>query len=141
MLSDSGSGTTSGIIAGINWVVSQAQTTKRPSIINLSIGGSASTTLDNAVNAAINSGVFVTVSAGNEATDAGNFSPARVAAALTVGASTITDAIASGSNYGTAIDLFAPGQTIPSCWIGGSQASNVLSGSSTVSQHELIMRV
>jgi cerevisin len=90
-------------ISGLNWVQTQAASSGRPSIATLSLGGSANTALDNAIVSLINSGVHVTVAAGNSATDAGSTSPARVTAAITVGASTITDTIASYSNYGSVV--------------------------------------
>ncbi|KAG9113373.1 hypothetical protein FRC07_007781, partial [Ceratobasidium sp. 392] len=84
-LSDSGSGSVSDLVAAFNWVISKAKTTGRPSIILTNIGGSASTALDNVVNSAVNSGIHTVVPAGNSNTDASTTSPARVAAAVTVG--------------------------------------------------------
>ncbi|KAG8937172.1 subtilisin-like serine protease [Tulasnella sp. 418] len=135
VLSDSGSGATSGIVAGINWVVSQARASGRPSVISMSLGGGADTTLDNAVTSAINAGVHVVVAAGNSNTNAASTSPARVPAAITVGASTITDTRASFSNYGSVVDIFAPGQDVISSWIGSTTATNRISGTSMATPH------
>lgn len=132
ILDDSGSGSTSGIAAGINWVINQYNSNKIPSIISMSLGGGADTTLDNAVNSAINAGIFVSVAAGNSNTDASTTSPARVAAAFTVGSSNIADARSSFSNYGSVVDIFAPGEYVISSWIGSTTATNNISGTSMV---------
>jgi len=132
VLNCSGSGTTSGVIAGINWVTSNHQAL---AVANMSLGGSASTSLDTAVTNSINAGVTYAVSAGNNNKDACRYSPARVPAALTVGATTSTDARASYSNYGSCLDLFAPGSSITSAWIGSNTAINTISGTSMASPH------
>ncbi|OGO29519.1 MAG: hypothetical protein A2Z16_12425, partial [Chloroflexi bacterium RBG_16_54_18] len=107
VLNCSGSGTTSGVIAGINWVTSNHTTGK--AVANMSLGGGASTSLDSAVKNSIADGVVYAIAAGNNNRDACKFSPARVPAAITVGATTNTDTRASYSNYGKCLDLFAPG--------------------------------
>ncbi|KAG8944826.1 subtilisin-like serine protease, partial [Tulasnella sp. 419] len=135
VLSDSGSGSTSGIIAGIDWVISQYKASGRPSVISMSLGGSKDTTLDNGVTAAVNSGVHVVVAAGNSNVDAKNTSPARAPLVITVGASTIADARASFSNYGAVVDVFAPGQDVISSWIGSTTATNKISGTSMATPH------
>ncbi|KAG5652708.1 hypothetical protein H0H81_004021 [Sphagnurus paluster] len=117
-----------GIISGLNWISESAKASGRPSIASLSIGGSASTPLDNAVTALVNKGIYVTVAAGNSNVDAGNTSPARAFGSITVGASTITDARASFSNYGAVVDIFAPGQTILSAWPGAADATPHVAG-------------
>ncbi|KAI0778227.1 serine protease [Trametes elegans] len=135
VLSDGGSGTVSDIISGLSWVGQQATASGRPSIASLSLGGGASSALDSAVTALTTQGVHVTVAAGNSNTDAGNTSPARAPAVVTVGASTIADARASFSNYGSIVDIFAPGQNVISAWNGGSTDTNNISGTSMATPH------
>lgn len=132
VLNCSGSGTTAGVVAGIEWVTTNAI---KPATANMSLGGGADTTLDNAVTASIASGVTYGVAAGNDNANACNYSPARVANAITVGATTNTDARASYSNYGTCLDIFAPGSGITSAWIGGNTATNTISGTSMATPH------
>jgi subtilisin family serine protease len=132
VLNNSGSGTTAGVIAGIDWVT---RNHSGPSVANLSLGGGASTALDTAVRNSIASGVTYAVAAGNSNTTASSSSPARVAEALTVGATTSTDARASYSNYGTALDLFAPGSSITAGWHTGDTATNTISGTSMATPH------
>lgn len=132
VLDDNGSGTTAGVIAGVNWVTQNA---KKPAVANLSLGGSASTTLDNAVAGSIASGVTYAIAAGNYNAPAQNYSPARVATAITVGATTSTDARATYSNYGSRVDLFAPGTSITSAWGTSDTATNTISGTSMASPH------
>ncbi|MEV0648503.1 S8 family peptidase [Phytomonospora sp. NPDC050363] len=127
VLNCTGSGTTAGVIAGIDWVTANAV---KPAVANMSLGGGISVALDTAVTNSINSGVGYSVAAGGSNANACNYSPARVAPAVTVGATTQTDARASHSNYGTCLDIFAPGQSITSSWIGGPTATATLSGSS-----------
>ncbi|KAI0361573.1 serine protease [Trametes cingulata] len=135
VLSDEGSGSVSDIVSGLNWVSQQAAASGRPSIASLSLGGGASTALDNAVTSLTSSGIHVTVAAGNSNTDASTTSPARAPAVVTVGASTIADARASFSNYGSVVDIFAPGQNIISSWIGSTTATNNISGTSMATPH------
>ncbi|KAF8708105.1 peptidase, partial [Rhizoctonia solani] len=130
VLSDSGSGTISDVIAGINYIISSAQSSGRPSIATFSIGGGANNAVDSAVNNLISSGVHCTVAAGGSNVDAGNESPARVAAANTVGAVDSSNRRASFSSYGSVIDVWAPGVSILSAWIGNPSATNTLSGTS-----------
>ncbi|MCE3003033.1 MAG: S8 family serine peptidase [Xanthomonadaceae bacterium] len=132
VLNCSGSGTTSGVLAGIDWVTANHV---KPAVANLSLGGSASTAIDAAVNRAISAGVTVVVAAGNSATDACAFSPARVPAAITVGATSSTDSRASFSNFGVCLDLFAPGQSITSAWHSANTATNAISGTSMAAPH------
>ncbi|KAG6908317.1 hypothetical protein DXG01_005293 [Tephrocybe rancida] len=112
-------------ISGLNFVASSAASSGRPSIASLSLGGGASSSLDNAL---VNAGVHVTVAAGNSNTDAGTTSPARATAVVTVGASTIADARASFSNFGSVVDVFAPGQNVISSWIGSTTATPHVAG-------------
>jgi subtilisin family serine protease len=135
VLSDSGSGAWSGVIAGMNWVTGQSQVTGRRSVANLSIGGSFIQTVNDAVNAAVAAGVTVAVAAGNDNSNACNFSPASAADAITVGATDKTDGRASYSNYGTCLDIFGPGSAITSAWIGSPSATNTISGTSMASPH------
>lgn len=132
VLGSSGSGTVADVIAGIDWVVQHAT---GPAVANMSIGGSPNQALDDAVRAAIASGVSVTVAAGGSASDAGNFSPARVVEALTIGASDIRDCLSSSTNRGPAVDMFAPGVNITGPWIGSDTSSNTMSGSSLSAPH------
>jgi subtilisin family serine protease len=132
VLGCNGSGSTAGVIAGVNWV---AKHRVRPAVANMSLGGGASRALDDAVKAAIDSGVTFAVAAGNSNFNACLYSPARLAAAITVGATTNTDARASYSNYGTCLDLFAPGSAITSAWITSTTSAVTISGTSMASPH------
>ena len=133
VLDCAGSGSTSGVIAGVDWVTANGS---GASVANMSLGGGASTALDNAVSASVSSGVTYAVAAGNENQNACNVSPARVASALTVGASTRTDSRDTGySNYGSCLDVFAPGTQITSAWYSSDSATNTISGTSMASPH------
>lgn len=132
VLNCSGSGTTSGVIAGIDWVTSNH---KDPAVANMSLGGGASTALDSAVSNSIAAGVTYAIAAGNSNKDACRYSPARVPSALTVGATTSSDARASYSNYGTCLDIFAPGSSITSAWYTSNTATNTISGTSMATPH------
>lgn len=127
-----GSGTTAGVIAGVDWVTVNHAT---PAVANMSLGGGASTALDTAVRNSIASGVTYAIAAGNSSANACNSSPARVGEALTVGASTNTDSQASFSNFGTCVDLYAPGQSITSAWMTNDTATTTISGTSMASPH------
>ncbi|MEV1289685.1 S8 family peptidase [Micromonospora sp. NPDC049679] len=132
VLDCAGSGTNAGVIAGVNWVTSNAV---KPAVANMSLGGGASTALDNAVASSISSGVTYALAAGNSNANACSSSPARTASAITVGATTSTDARASYSNYGSCLDIFAPGSSITSAWYTSSTATNTISGTSMASPH------
>jgi len=134
VLNCSGSGTNSGVIAGVNWVASD-HAAGAPAVANMSLGGGVSQALDDAVNAAINDGVTFAIAAGNSNTNACNSSPARVANAITVGATTSTDARSSFSNFGTCLDIFAPGSSITSDWYSSNTATNTISGTSMATPH------
>lgn len=125
-----GSGSNSGVIAGVDWVASVAS---GPSVANMSLGGGNSTALDNAVNSAINSGITFVVAAGNDDSDACTGSPNKVPAALTIASTTSSDARSSFSNFGSCIDMFAPGSSITSTWSNGG--TNTISGTSMASPH------
>jgi subtilisin family serine protease len=130
VLNCSGSGSTSGIIAAVDWV---RLNRTNPAVANLSLGGGLSSTLNTAINNLANSGVFVAVAAGNENQNACNVSPASAASATTVAATTSSDAKASYSNYGSCVDLYAPGSSITSTWLNGG--TNTISGTSMASPH------
>jgi aqualysin 1 len=132
VLNCSGSGTNSGVIAGVNWVTANHIS---PAVANMSLGGGASSALDTAVSNSIAAGVTYAIAAGNSNTDASTQSPARVSAAITVGASTINDARASFSNFGSVVDIFAPGQNITSAWNTSDTATNTISGTSMATPH------
>jgi subtilisin family serine protease len=137
VLDCSGSGTWSGVIAGLDWVAGNHHAT---AVANMSLGGGASTAVDDAVRNTIAAGVTVVVAAGNGnragiAQDACGYSPARVSQALTVGATTSSDAKTSWSNYGDCVDLFAPGASITSAWHTSSTATNTIGGTSMASPH------
>ncbi|MFF3062774.1 S8 family serine peptidase [Streptomyces sp. NPDC057909] len=132
VLDNNGSGTTAGVIAGIDWVTQHAV---KPAVANMSLGGAASSALDTAVRNSIASGVTYAVAAGNSSADAAGYSPARVTEAITVGATTSTDARASYSNYGSVLDLFAPGSSITSAWNTDDTATNTISGTSMATPH------
>ncbi len=134
VLDCSGSGSTTGVIAGVDWVTSH-HASGSPAVANMSLGGGVSSALDTAVTNSINDGVTYAVAAGNENTNACNGSPSRVGAALTVGSTTSTDARSSFSNYGSCLDLFAPGSSITSAWYTSNTATNTISGTSMATPH------
>ena len=134
-----GSGTTSGVIAGIDWVTADHDPGEA-AVANMSLGGGASTALDQAAQRSIADGVTYAVAAGNgnrggRAQDACNYSPARVPEALTIGATNNTDTKASWSNYGNCVDWFAPGVSITSAWYTSNTATNTISGTSMATPH------
>ena len=138
VLDCAGSGSTAGVIAGIDWVTANHQS-GIPAVANMSLGGGASTALDQAVRNSIADGVTFAIAAGNGffgfAQNACNYSPARVADAITVGATNSSDAKASWSNYGNCVDFFAPGVSITSAWYSSDVASNTISGTSMATPH------
>lgn len=127
-----GLATVSDVISGIDWVSRNAV---RPAVANMSFTTGRSSTVDNAVAQLINSGVTVTVAAGNEGLDACNYSPASATSALTVGSTYYTDARPSATNYGRCLDLFAPGVAITSTWNKPDMAANTISGTSMAAPH------
>lgn len=137
VLDNNGSGSTSGVIAGMDWVAGNAI---KPAVANMSLGGGSSTAIDDAVTRMFNAGIPVIVAAGNgnflgREQDACNYSPARAARAYTIGATVSTDAKASYSNYGNCVDLFAPGSSITSAWHTSNTATNTISGTSMAAPH------
>ncbi|MFJ4102024.1 S8 family peptidase [Amycolatopsis japonica] len=132
VLGSDGSGTTAGVISGVDWITKNA---KKPAVANASLGGGASTALDTAVRNSIKSGVTWTIAAGNSNVNAANTSPARVTEALTVAAADRTDRRASFSNYGSVVDLFAPGVSITSAWKDNDTATYTGNGTSFAAPH------
>jgi subtilisin family serine protease len=133
VLDAAGSGSYSGIIAGIDWAISNHGS--EPAVGNMSLGGGASTSMDNAVRNAIADGIVMCIAAGNSSRDAKNFSPARVKEAITVGATDVNDRLASYSNFGSIVDILAPGTNITSSWIGANSPIKILSGTSMATPH------
>ena len=132
VLGCNGSGANSGVIAGMDWV---AENHVKPAVANMSLGGSADQATDDAVNRLYNAGVTVVVAAGNNSGNACSYSPARAANAITVGSTTNTDARSSFSNFGSCLDIYAPGSNILSAWYTNSTATNTISGTSMASPH------
>ncbi|WP_329398546.1 S8 family peptidase [Streptomyces lydicus] len=132
VLDGQGSGTTEQVVAGIDWVTKNH---KGPSVANMSLGGGADEALDAAVKKAIDSGVTFGVAAGNESADAGQGSPARVKEAITVASSTNKDEQSDFSNFGSVVDLYAPGSDITSDWNTGDDATKTISGTSMATPH------
>ncbi|MER0483480.1 S8 family peptidase [Streptomyces sp. Edi2] len=130
VLDGQGSGTTEQVVAGIDWVTKNH---KGPSVANMSLGGGVDEALDTAVKKAIDAGVTFGVAAGNESSDAGQSSPARVKEAITVASSTKNDEQSDFSNFGSAVDLYAPGSDITSDWNDG--ATKTISGTSMATPH------
>jgi subtilisin family serine protease len=139
VLNCSGSGTWSGVIAGIDWVTAH-HAAGTPAVSNMSLGGGANTSVDNAVRNMIADGVSSAVAAGNgnqggRAQDACKYTPARVSQAMTIGATDQSDRKTSWSNYGTCVDWFAPGLNITSAWYNGNTATRTISGTSMATPH------
>jgi aqualysin 1 len=132
VLDCTGSGATSDVIAGIDWVTAHRI---KPAVANMSFGGAASSSLDDAVKNLIAAGVATAVAAGNDAQNACKYTPARVAAAMTIGATDKTDRKASFSNFGSCLDWFAPGVSITSAWNTSNTARNTISGTSMAAPH------
>lgn len=138
VLDNGGSGSSASVICGINWVVANFTA---PAVSNMSLGGGADAAIDNATNGMVAAGVVSAVAAGNNNADACNSSPARAVNAITVGAignfatGTPSDNRASFSNFGTCLDIFAPGVAITSSWNTSNTATNSISGTSMASPH------
>jgi subtilisin family serine protease len=137
VLNCSGSGTWSGVIAGMDWVTANRV---RPAVANMSLGGGASVSVDDATRRMIAAGVATAIAAGNgnqggRQQDACKYSPARVAEGMTIGATTKTDSKTSWSNYGPCVDWFAPGASITSAWYTSNTATNTISGTSMAAPH------
>jgi subtilisin family serine protease len=136
ILNCSGSGTYAGVMAGLDWILSpENPNSKTQAVLNLSIGGGYSASLNAAILRLTNAGITVVAAAGNEYTDACTRSPGSTPSAITVGAITSVDAPASYSNQGKCVDIFAPGSGILSAWIGAADATNNISGTSMATPH------
>lgn len=137
VLDSAGSGYNSDILAGINWAINDAKTRAgvSRSVISMSLGGAYSSQSNSAVRSATSAGIFCAVAAGNDGADASNTSPASESTACTVGATDSNDNRASFSNYGSVLDIFAPGVQILSTWIGSTSATNTISGTSMATPH------
>ena len=137
VLNANGSGTTAGVIAGMDFVTADSATRSCPNgtVANMSLGGSKSTAINAAAAAMVRAGVFLAVAAGNSDDDANFYSPASEVTACTVGASDNTDTRAWFSNYGSVVDIFAPGVDVLSAWIGNPTATETISGTSMASPH------
>lgn len=136
----------SDVVAGVQYAaeshleqVDAAKNGKRKgfkgSVANMSLGGGKSPSLDQAVNAAVSAGLHFSVAAGNDNADACKYSPAAAEKAITVGASALDDSRAYFSNWGKCVDIFGPGLSIQSTWIGSKTAINTISGTSMASPH------
>ncbi len=134
VLNCQGSGTVSGVIAGLDWVASN-HSGGAEAVANMSLGGGGSLSLDKAVNAVIVDGITVVVAAGNSSANACNYSPARVPNAITVAASDSANVFASWSNYGLCVDIIAPGVNITSAWKGSDSPTRTISGTSMAAPH------
>jgi subtilisin family serine protease len=132
VLNCQGSGSNAGVIAGVDWVAANAV---KPAVANMSLGGGLSSALNLAVSKAVQAGVTFAVAAGNSNRSACDYSPSSEPSALTVGATTSSDAKASYSNYGSCVDIQAPGSGITSDWIGADGTTNTISGTSMASPH------
>ena len=132
VLNCQGSGTNSGVIAGMDWVAQNAQF---PAVANMSLGGGASQAVDDAVARLTQANVVTVVAAGNDSGNACSYSPARAASAITVGSTTSSDGMSSFSNYGSCVDIFAPGSSILSAGISSNSSTATLSGTSMASPH------
>jgi hypothetical protein len=120
----SGSGSLNQVIMGLDWVVADVNATQAPSVVNMSLGGAASATLDDEVNRLVAAGLPIVVAAGNESVDACNTSPARAASAITVASSNITDGFSGFSNWGSCVDIVAPGETVVSAYYNSNSPSS-----------------
>lgn len=129
-----GSGWSSTVMAGIDWAISH-HNAGQPAVLNLSVGGFTNASFDTAVQSAINDGITVIAAAGNSGQDACLTSPAKVPSAITVAATNINDAQASWSNYGSCVDIQAPGVAVRSAWNSSPTASNNLDGTSMATPH------
>ena len=134
VLGDDGRGSNTAVIVGIDWAIGN-HVFDKPAVGNMSLGGGFSTAVNDAVRRAINDGIVMCVAAGNSNVDALNSSPASTAEAITVGSTTSTDARSSFSNFGSVVDIFAPGSSITSAGIASTTASIAFSGTSMASPH------
>lgn len=136
VLSDSGSGSYSGVIAGIDHVISDCNGSL--CVANMSLGGGKTTSLNTAVANAVAAGIVMVVAAGNDYSDACNYSPASESSAVTVGSITESDTFSGFTNYGNCVDVYAPGSLITAAWVGSDSATNTISGTSMASPREFL---
>lgn len=134
VLNNAGGGTYAQVIAGIDWVTADHDPGEL-AVANMSLGGGFDQAINDAVARSIADGVSYGVAAGNSGANACTFSPASTPTAITVGATTSTDARASYSNFGTCLDIFAPGGSITSAWIGSDTATRTINGTSMAAPH------
>ncbi|MDO4917939.1 S8 family peptidase [Kocuria sp.] len=127
-----GTGSTAGIVAGMDWVSSNAS---GPSVANMSLGGDISSAMDSAITRMTRAGVVPLVAAGNDYANACNYSPARASSAITVGATDRWDQLSEFSNWGSCVDILAPGTDITSSWPSSDNATNTISGTSMATPH------
>lgn len=128
----------SDVIGGVEWVISthtEKKNKHEKSVVNMSLGGGMSITLNRTVNAAADAGIFFVVAAGNDNSDACFSSPASAEKVITVGATDRNDNMAFFSNIGKCVDIFAPGHEILSTWNNGQHSTNTISGTSMASPH------
>ncbi|KAG9093978.1 hypothetical protein FS749_013356, partial [Ceratobasidium sp. UAMH 11750] len=130
VLSDKATGRTEDLVAGIDWTIGNVQQTKKASVINFSVGGPVNYSLDYWATKAVQAGIHFCASAGNDGVYASKSSPGRVRDVITTGATSIGDRRCSFSNYGSDVNVFAPGDVITSAWIGSPSAYETLSGTS-----------
>lgn len=137
VLRTNGYGSNADVLKGIEYVLDQhlLAGSDVKSVANMSLGGGRSIALEKAINKCVESGIHFAVAAGNETSDACNYSPAGAELPFTVGASNNKDEVAYFSNFGKCVDIFAPGLDILSTWIGSNVATNVISGTSMASPH------
>jgi len=136
LLNCAGSGSYSGVIAALDWILSPSNTnSKSNAVLNLSIGGGKSSSVNEAITRLTNAGIAVVVAAGNSNLDACNYSPASAASAITVGSTTVSDAKSSFSNWGSCVDIHAPGSNITAGWYTSASAINNISGTSMAAPH------
>lgn len=140
VLDNNGSGSMSDVLAGVEWTMNdhkkkEKNNNKRKSVVNMSLGGGTSKTLNRMVDAAVDSGIYFVVAAGNSYDNSCDYSPASSEKAITVGSSNIHDFMSSFSNFGECNDIFAPGENIKSTYPGSSDSTAVLSGTSMASPH------
>jgi len=140
VLNAGGSGSTAGVIAGINFVANDAISGNKKkegarATANMSLGGGKSTSMNAATNACVQNNVVMAVASGNDYNDACNYSPASAEEAISVSASDNTDSMAYFSNWGSCVDVFGPGLSITSTWINNPNADNTISGTSMASPH------
>lgn len=132
VLACDGGGSSSGVLAGLDWIIKNG---KKPAVVNMSLGGGVSASLDNAIVTLYNNGYTPVVAAGNSNADACNASPARESKAITVAATDNMDTRASYSNYGSCVDIFAPGSQITSAWYDSNTSTRVSNGTSMAAPH------